>query len=214
MLPAYQNGTLNQDLVIKRRVMGNLKRKFSVVQDVKLIQDTGKASELNVAIQNNLVTLNSLLAESLSYFVQGGMPVRGDIFSPTSYYSESYVRPQLSQTMRQILIMSNTLKQNVKSIQPVLNYLSKTDIENLIQLLNELDDRYTEIFLTAGELEGGMDTEDAVNVEQFKAELEKSIPPVHLALRTFIKQYSPAVANIPVREASRNPDGGYSLPKT
>ena len=213
MLPAYQNGTLNRDLVIKRRIMGNLKRKFSVVQDVKLIQDSGKANELNSTIQSNLVVLNSLLAESLTYFVQGGMPVRGDMFSPSSYYSSSYVRPQLSQTMRQILIMSNTLSQNVKALQPVINYLSKTDIENLIELLNELDDRYTEIFLTAGELEGGMDPEDAVNVETFIAELQKSVQPVHMALRILIKNYSPAVANIPVREQSRNPDGGYSLPK-
>ena len=212
MLPAYQNATLNQDLLIKRRVMGNLKTKFSVVQDVKLIQDSGKASELNLQIQNNLVVLNALLAESLTYFVQGGAPLTSSLFSPSSYYSESFVRPQLSQTLRQILIISNTLKQNVKALQPVINYLSKTDIENLIQLLNELDDRYIEVIMTATELEVGMDSEDKIVVEAFRAEIEKTLPPVHLALRTFIKQYSPAVATIPMREKSRNPDGGYSLP--
>nr|WPF46850.1 MAG: hypothetical protein [Lake Baikal virophage 14] len=200
MLPAYQNGALNQDLLIKKKLVQNQKRAYSVVQDFQLIQDTGLASQMNVTIQSNLVVLNALLAESLTYFTSTTLEA-GD--------NEYLVRPQLSQALRQILIVSNTLKNNIKTIQPVINYLSKTDIETLLNLVNDLDDKYTEIFLTANDVEDGLNAADFDNLQNYLSEIEKSIAPVHQALRVFIQQYSPSSVNIPIPSANRQ--GGYNL---
>jgi len=200
MLPAYQNGALNQDLLIKKRLVQNQKKAYSVVQDFQLIQDTGLASQMNVSIQSNLVVLNALLAESLTYFTSTTLEAGEEDYQ---------VRPQLSQALRQILIVSNTLKNNIKTIQPVINYLSKTDIESLLNLLNNLDDKYTEIFLTANDVEDGLNAGDFENLQNYLKEIEKSIAPVHQALRVFIQQYSPMSASMPV--PSSNAQGGYNL---
>jgi hypothetical protein len=210
MLPAYQNGALNRDLVIKNQLVQQQKRAYSVVQDVQLIQDTGLASQLTSTIQTNLVVLNSLLGESLAYFSATSFNAL-DV-NETGDIQQSIIRPSLAGNLRQILISANTLKQNVSKLQPVINYVSRADIEGFINQLNDLDDRYTEIFLTAGDVIDGLDDIDQENLTNFLNEVQKTINPIHITFRALIKNYSPQIASVPLPSPGRNlQDGGYSL---
>lgn len=209
MLPAYQNGALNKDLLIKKRLVQQQKRAYSVVKDVLLIQNAGDANILSATLQTNLVVLNALLAESLTYF------------TATSYHAldpdetaiqQGFLRPSLASNLRQILISANQFKQNVAKIQPIINYVSRTDIDKFITLLNDLDDRYTEIFLTASDVINGLDEQDEDNLNNFLEEVKKAIEPVHATFRALIRSYSPNIVSIPLPSPGRNLiDGGYSL---
>jgi hypothetical protein len=209
MLPAYQNGALNKDLLIKRRLIEQQKRAYSVMKDVQLIQSTGDANVLSSTIETNLVVLNALLAESLTYFTF------------TSYHAldpdetaiqEGMVRPALAANLRQILISANQFKQNLSKLQPLINYVSRTDIDKFINLLNDLDDRYQEIFYTAGDVIGGLDETDEQNLNNFLSEIEKNVKPIQSSFRDIIKSYSPYITSIPLPSSNRNlKDGGYSL---
>jgi hypothetical protein len=209
MLPAYQNGALNKDLLIKRRLIEQQKRAYSVMKDVQLIQSTGDANVLSSTIETNLVVLNALLAESLTYF------------TATTYHAldpdetavqQGFIRPSLSANLRQILISANQFKQNLSKLQPIINYVSRTDIDKFINLLNDLDDRYTEMFLTAEDVIDGLDQQDEDNLKNFLTEVEKTIKPIHINFREIIKSYSPYITSIPLPSSNRNlKDGGYSL---
>lgn len=209
MLPAYQNGALNKDLLIKRRLMEQQKRAYSVMKDVELIQSTGDANALSSTIETNLVVLNALLAESLTYF------------TATTYHAldpdetavqQGFLRPSLAANLRQILISANQFKQNLNKLQPIINYVSRTDIDKFINLLNDLDDRYTEMFLTAEDVIDGLDQQDEDNLKNFLDEVEKSIKPLHTTFRALIQSYSPYITSIPLPSSNRNiKDGGYSL---
>jgi len=209
MFPAYQNGALNKDLLIKRRLIEQQKRAYSVMKDVELIQSTGDANALSSTIETNLVVLNALLAESLTYF------------TATTYHAldpdetavlEGIIRPNLAGNLRQILISANQFKQNLSKLQPIINYVSRTDIDKFINLLNDLDDRYQEIFFTASDVIDGLDQQDEDNLKNFLNEVEKNVKPLHTTFREIIKNYSPYITSIPLPSSNRNiKDGGYSL---
>ena len=179
------------------------------MKDVLLVQNAGEANELSAIVQTNLVVLNALLAESLTYF------------TATSYHAldpeetavqQGYIRPSLAGNLRQILISANQFKLNVNKLQPIINYVSRTDIDKFITLLNDLDDRYTEIFLTAEDVIDGLDQQDEDNLTNFLQEVEKSIKPVHVVFRALINSYSPYIVSVPLPSPGRNlMDGGYSL---
>jgi hypothetical protein len=274
MLPAYQNASLNQDLAIKKQLVQNQKRRYSVVQDTKLLQDSGLASQMNVAIQTNLVTLDALLAEASAHYSAFVMnseiglddatidtmpdlePIpdnsssdswrslgSSDLYSDSNYsgsditgssgsiYNSSgrsnrgdnvndvtrviqqgYVDKSLASSMKSIMIVANQLKLNVSKLQPVINYLNKGDIVNLIHQLEQVIDRYDDIFETAQDITN-------LNLEKIKEEIlgkfltqvQKSLIPVFSSLRVLLNTYSPAVAAIPQQNQGRNPDGGYNL---
>jgi hypothetical protein len=211
MIPAYQNGTLNADLRIKQQLVRQQKRAYSVVQDVQLIQDTGLANQLVSTIETNLVVLNALLGESMTYFTASGFNAL-DV-NTTGDIQQSIIRPSLAGNLRQIAISANQLKQNVSKLQPVINYVSRSDIEGFINQLNDLDDKYTDIMLSGQDIiQAGLDDIDEDGLSKFLKEVQSTIQPVHSAFRALIQNYSPAVANIPMPSSSRNlKDGGYSL---
>jgi hypothetical protein len=248
MLPAYQNASLNNDLAIKKQLVMNQKRRYSVIQDTQLLADTGLASQMNVAIQSNLVTLEALLAEASAHYsasvMNGEIGYDGsiadsdswddrslrssDLYSDTNYsgsevsgdnindvtrvIQQGYVDKSLISSMKSIMIVANQLKQNVGKLQPVINYLNKGDIANLINQIEQVSDRYTDIFTTAQDI-------TSLNLEKVKEEIlgkfliqvEKSIQPVFQSLNSLINSYSPAVVAIPAQNQGRNPDGGYNL---
>jgi len=209
MLPAYRNGSLNKDLLIKKRLVQQQKRAYSIVKDVQLIQNVGDANVISSILQTNLVVLNALLAESLTYFTATSYNA---LDPDETAIQQGYIRPSLASNLRQILITANEFKQNVAKIQPVFNYVSRTDIEKFITLLNDLDDRYTEIFLTASDVIDGLDEQDEDNLNNFLEEVKKTIEPIHIAFRGLIKSYSPNIVSIPLPSPGRNmKDGGYSL---
>lgn len=209
MLPAYQNGALNVDLRIKQQLVQQQKRAYSVVQDIQLIQDTGLASQLTTTIQTNLVILNALLGESLTYFAASGFNATNP---DDTAVQQGFIRPSLAGNLRQILIAANSLKQNVSKLQPVINYVNRGDIASFINQLNDLDDKYTEIFLTADDVINDLDQQDEETLNKFLGEVKKTIQPIHTAFRALITNYSPNIASIPMPSPGRNiQDGGYSL---
>lgn len=214
MLPAYQNGALNQDLLIKRRLVQQQKRAYSAVQDLRIASSSGgvneeDANKLSSGIQTNLVVLNALLAESLTYFTATSFNA---LDPDETAAQQGAIRPALAGNLRQIIISANSFKQNLSKLLPLINYVSRTDIDKFVQLLNDLDDRYTEIFLTASDVIDGLDQQDADNLNNFLKEVEKSIKPLHIAFRAAIKNYSPYTISVPLPSPGRNPvDGGYSL---
>jgi hypothetical protein len=209
MLPAYQNGALNVDLRIKKQLVQQQKRAYSVVQDIQLIQDTGLASQLTATIQTNLVILNALLGESLTYFAASSFNATAP---DDTAIQQGFIRPSLAGNLRQILIAANSLKQSVSKLQPVINYVNRGDIASFINQLNDLDDKYTEIFLTADDVMNDLDQQDEDTLKNFLGEVQKTIQPIHTAFRALINNYSPNIASIPMPSPSRNiQDGGYNL---
>lgn len=270
MFPAYQNAALNPMLAIKKQLVLSQKRRYSVVQNTQLLQDSGLASQMNVAIQSNLVTLDALLAEASAHYSTFVMnseigfddatidtmpdfpdnssssdswntPNSGnssDLYSDSNYsgsditgsssgnnrgdnindvsrvIQQGYVDKSLASSMKSIMIVSNQLKQNVSKLQPVINYLNKGDIVNLIHQLEQVIDRYDDIFETAQDITN-------LNLEKIKEEIlgkfliqvQKSLIPVFSSLRVLLNSYSPAAVSVPIAKPSpgRQPDGGYNL---
>jgi hypothetical protein len=276
MLPGYQNASLNQELAIKKQLVQSQKRRYSVVQDTKLLQDSGLASQMNVAIQSNLVTLEALLAEASAHYSTFVMnneigfddetigtapdletipsadswdvntPGSSGLYSDSSYsgsditgsnssntninssgsnrgnnlndvtrvIQEGYVDKSLASSMKSIMIVSNQLKQNISKLQPVLNYLNKNDIVNLIHQLEQVSDRYTDIFQTAQDITNlNLDKIKEQILGKFLIQTEKSVLPVYNALKVLLNSYSPQPVNVSIAKPSsgRQPDGGYNL---
>lgn len=213
MLPAYQNASLNKDLAIKKQLVQIQKRAYSVVQDTQLIQDTGLASQMNSAIQTNLVTLEALLAEASAHY--SAYVMNADITDlDITLVQQGYVDKSLASSMKSIMITANQLKQNVSKLQPVINYLNKGDIANLLQQLEQVNDRYTDIFTTAQDITSlNLEAHKEDILTKFLEQTEKSIQPVYDTLNTLLQAYSPAGYSVPLpqRSQGRNPDGGYNL---
>jgi hypothetical protein len=268
MLPAYQNASLNKDLAIKKQLVLSQKRRYSVVQDTQLIQDSGLAAQMNVSLQSNLVTLEALLAEASAHYSTfvlnneigmddatiGTMVDRidysddsadswdsigsSDLYSDSDFsgsditpgssgntrskknnditraIQQGYVDKSLASSMKSIMIVSNQLKQNVAKLQPVINYLNKGDIANLIHLIEQVNDRYTDIFQTAQDITNlNLDRIKEQILGMFLVQTEKSVQPVYQALEILLNSYSPAAYNVPLTKPSvgRQADGGYNL---
>lgn len=271
MLPAYQNASLNKDLAIKKQLVQIQKRAYSVVQDTQLIQDTGLASQMNSAIQTNLVTLEALLAEASAHYSASVMNSEigyddvsssysskyssyhpsndswdssstrsSDLYSDTQFsgsditgnsssnssdnnddineitrvIQQGYVDKSLASSMKSIMIVGNQLKQNVARLAPVVNYLNKGDIANLIHQLEEVIGRYDDIFEEAQDINNlNLDKIKEEILGKFLLQVEKSLTPVFASLRFLLNKYSPAGYSVPLpqRSQGRNPDGGYNL---
>jgi len=231
MLPAYQNSALNKDLAIKKQLVQSQKRAYSVVQDTQLMADTGLASQMNSAIQTNLVTLEALLAEASAHYSAFVMNAEiGFNESNIQYDDDSndnwndvdisravqqgYVDKSLASSMKSIMIIAFQLKQNVAKLQSVINYLNKGDIANILQQLEQVNDRYTDIFTTAQDVTSlNLEKEKEQILVKFLNQTEKSIQPVFSALKTLLQAYSPAGYSVPITQRSqgRQPDGGYNL---
>jgi len=275
MLPAYQNASLNQELAIKKQLVQSQKRRYSNVVDTKLLQDSGLASQMNVAIQTNLVTLEALLAEASAHYSTFVMnneiglddesigtmpdlepipdnssadswsvptPGSSDLYSDSGYsgsditgssssnnrsssrgnndndvtraIQQGYVDKSLASSMKSIMIVTNSLKQNISKLQPVINYLNKNDIVNLIHQLEQVNDRYTDIFNTAQDITNlNLERIQEQILGKFLAQTEKSVIPVYNALRVLLNSYSPQPVNVSITTPSpgRQADGGYNL---
>jgi hypothetical protein len=232
MFPPYQNASLNGELAIKKQLVLSQKRRYSSVIDTQLAADTGLASQMNAAIQSNLVTLEALLAEASAHY--SAFTMNAEIgFDDSSLgsldYSDStgsndnlnditraiqqgHVDKSLASSMKSIMIVSNQLKQNIAKLQPVINYLNKGDIANLIHQLEQVDDRYTDIFTTAQDINNlNLDREKEKVLTIFLEQTEKSVQPVFSALTLLLKTYSPAAASLPIPAPGKQPGGGYNL---
>jgi hypothetical protein len=220
MFPPYQYTATNDELMIKKQMVERYKKAYSTVVDIQLMQDTGLASQMKVALQSNLVTLEALLAEASAHYsaVVGSESQDFPVGSPVREFREGYADKALAGSMKSIIIISNTIKQNVDKLAPVINYLTKADIANFLSQLGRIDDRYTDIFTTAYDVRGLLnsrrDARQIKLIDTFLEEVEKSFKPVDSALRILLNSYSPAVASVPTPSQGRQADGGYNIQQT